>query len=260
MTRHQARRERREAERKAKKAEIKRNRALEQSLPHLPPEEEEFSAKLIAQANAARERVHRKIDLNPEIGFVSQRTAEPSKRAEINRANAQHSTGPRSPQGKATSSRNSLKHGLASGEIIIPGEDPAAFDALLHDLLEEHQPASPTEELLIKEMAQSYWLAQRALRFQNECFTETGVDEKRLALFLRYQTTHDRAFHKALSTLMKLQKSQKRERPSRGFVSHPDVESVHRGFVSQPAPSEWNPQPEQPAEYQRTGQHMTEAA
>ena len=245
MTRHQARRERREAERKAKKAEIKRNRALQQCLlePELPLQKE-FSPELIPEATVARGRLDRQPAPKPLTGFVSQTIAEPSRRAEINRANAQHSTGPNSAEGKVASSRNSLKHGLASGEVIIPGEDPAAFEALLHDLLEEHQPASPTEELLINEMAQCYWLAQRALRLQNECFTENGVDEKRLALFLRYQTTHDRAFHKALSTLTKLQ-SPKRERPSRGFVSQPHVETApHAGFVSQNAASEQNPEPE----------------
>ncbi len=135
-------------------------------------------------------------------------------RPEINRANAQHSTGPRSPEGKLASSRNSLKHGLASAQLIIPGEDPADFETLLSGLLDEHQPATPTEELLVRELAQSWWLAQRALRLQNECFTEKGVDEKRLSLFLRYQTTHERAFHKALNTLIRLKKDR-----TRGFVS-----------------------------------------
>jgi hypothetical protein len=56
-------------------------------------------------------------------------------------------------------------------------------------------------------MAQSWWLSQRALRLQNACFAPEGIDEKRLALFLRYQTTHERAFHKALNTLIRLQRA-----------------------------------------------------
>jgi hypothetical protein len=153
-----------------------------------------------------------------------------------NRANAQLSTGPRSITGKLASSRNSLQHGLASGPVIIPGEDPAEFDSLLNDLLAEYHPATTTEELLIQEMAQSFWLSQRALRLQNGCFTENGVDEKRLALFLRYQTTHDRAFHKALTTLRKLQKERARESQS-GFVSHAAARSTPDiGFVSQSGP------------------------
>ena len=43
-------------------------------------------------------------------------------------------------------------------------------------------------------MAQSYWLEQRAIRLHNDCFTAEGIDERRLSLFLRYQTTYNRAF------------------------------------------------------------------
>jgi hypothetical protein len=165
------------------------------------------------------------------LGAGSQRD-----RAEINRENAAHSTGPRSITGKLASSRNSLQHGLASGTVLIPGEDPAEFESLLNDLLAEYHPATTTEELLIQEMAQSFWLSQRALRLQNDCFTENGVDEKRLALFLRYQTTHERAFHKALNTLRKLQKERLRDCKS-GFVSQSAARSAPDiGFVSQSGP------------------------
>jgi hypothetical protein len=134
------------------------------------------------------------------------------------------------------SSRNSTKHGLASGKLIIPGEDPAEFNSLLIALLNEHQPSGETEELLIQEMAQSHWLAQRAIRLQNTCFTEEGVNEKSLSLFLRYFTTHNRAFHKALADLQRLQKS--RRKTDGGFVSQnatnqsPDDEFVRQNDLS----------------------------
>ncbi len=67
------------------------------------------------------------------------------------------------------------------------------------------------------EMAESYWLMQRATRLQNACFTNGEVDCKQLALFLRYRTTYERAFHKALNTLIGLKKQ--RESASRHFVS-----------------------------------------
>lgn len=88
----------------------------------------------------------------------------------------------------------------------MPGEDLTEFQSLLNGLLEEHHPHSDTEQLLVCQMAQSWWLAQRALRLQNDCFTADGVNEKQLALFLRYQTTHQRAFDRALNTLIRLQK------------------------------------------------------
>lgn len=212
-----------------------------------PELEDEFPRELQIEANLFRDRIHANAGLKApngfvshgdakasatppadDAGFVSQNAPQSSKRAEINRLNAQYSTGPKSPEGKLASSRNSLKHGLASGQILIQDEDPSAFEELLHGLREEHQPASPTEELLVNEMAQSYWLAQRAIRFQNECFGENEIDEKRLALFLRYQTTYDRGFHKALTTLLKLKKER------RGFVSQSRALSQEQtGFVPQ---------------------------
>ncbi len=241
----QARRERREAERKAKKAETRRIKA---EGPAELPLEAEFSPELVTEANAVRERVHQRtrIPLSSEDGFVSQTAAASPNRAEINRANAQHATGPTSPSGKLASSRNSLKHGLASGTLLIPGEDPAAFESLLRGLLEEHQPAGTTEDLLVREMAQSFWLAQRAVGLQTGCFTADGVNEKSLALYLRYQTTQDRAFHKALNTLIRLKRNRIKVTrtvpavcvaPEPGFVSQSATSSHERGFVSQNDPA-----------------------
>jgi hypothetical protein len=50
-----------------------------------------------------------------------------------------------------------------------------------------------------------HWLRNRAELLQSNCFHDDGsIDEKRLALYLRYQTTHERAFHKCLNDLLKL--------------------------------------------------------
>jgi hypothetical protein len=77
-----------------------------------------------------------------------------------------------------------------------------------------------TEYLLVERMAQHHWLSQRALHLQNTCFNMDLTlceQEKLLALYLRYGTTHDRAFHKCLSDLLKLRAQKARE--ERGFES-----------------------------------------
>ena len=159
-------------------------------------------------------------------------------------------TGPRTPEGKAISSANSLKHGLASGRLIIPGEDRDDFGALLNDLVAEHAPATPTEEMLVQQMAQSWWLMHRALRIQNQAFMETWCDMKKLALFLRYQTTYERAFYRALNSLKKLQK-ERLAAPRVGathaapeFVSHNHLNQAPeptRGVGFQPATPAFRP-------------------
>lgn len=52
-----------------------------------------------------------------------------------NRLNAQRSTGPRTPAGKAKVSVNALRHGLTAREVILPNENPDDFDAFRAELL-----------------------------------------------------------------------------------------------------------------------------
>jgi len=62
-----------------------------------------------------------------------------------NRANAQRSTGPCTPAGKAVSARNSTRHGFRSQSVLLPGDDPAEYDALLAELREHFDPTDLTE-------------------------------------------------------------------------------------------------------------------
>ena len=48
-----------------------------------------------------------------------------------NRRNATRSTGPRTDAGKARSRLNGLKHGLRAQVLVLPDEDPAAFQERL---------------------------------------------------------------------------------------------------------------------------------
>jgi hypothetical protein len=136
-------------------------------------------------------------------------TSEMSTSAQIvaNRANAEWSTGPRTDEGKAASSRNRVSHGLTGEFRVLPSELQSEYDALLAAFREEHQPTTPTETALVEGLAQHQWLRKRALRLESSCFdVVTGQidDEKRLALCLRYQSTHERGFHKCLNALLKL--------------------------------------------------------
>jgi hypothetical protein len=63
-----------------------------------------------------------------------------AKQAAANRRNAAKSTGPRTKSGKARSRRNALKHGLSAEQVVMLGEDPAAFEALRDDLYNHYQP------------------------------------------------------------------------------------------------------------------------
>jgi hypothetical protein len=146
-----------------------------------------------------------------------------------NQENAQHSTGPKTETGKAASSLNNFQHGLTGTAFyFIHGEDPEQFDHVLTGLRSEHQPTTITESILVENMARAYWLSQRALRCQHACFSDASLtmeeQSRRLALFLRYQTTHDRAFRNALNDLLKLRSE--RRKAEIGFVSQKQKEAI----------------------------------
>jgi len=137
-------------------------------------------------------------------------------RLNANRANAQFSTGP-SPAGRAASSQNHTIHGLArhNGTFkLLATEDAAGFEALKQALAEEHQPSTPTEAILVNQMAECQWLADRALNLHATCFdSQSGqvADPKLFSLYLRYHTTHQRAFYKALNQLVKLRSERRKD-------------------------------------------------
>jgi hypothetical protein len=82
-------------------------------------------------------------------------------RTAVNRANSQHSTGPRSEAGKQRSALNALTHGLTARTAVLPSEDPAAFEQHHRQFLDEFRPATPTETQLVHELADTSWRLNR---------------------------------------------------------------------------------------------------
>jgi hypothetical protein len=125
---------------------------------------------------------------------------------DANQLNAQSSTGPTSEEGKQASSQNRTTHGLCHNHTcfyLLAGEDPQKYSELYTSLKEEHQPQTETERILVRHLAQHEWLRTRALRLQQTCFDANlqVKDNRQFGLYLRYQTTHERAFYKALKEL-----------------------------------------------------------
>ena len=130
-----------------------------------------------------------------------------------NRANAQLSSGPVTAEGKAVSCKNNFRHGFTGSFQVLTWENEAEFNTLHASLVTQHQPSLPFEIELVNKMAQHYWLARRAQLLQDLCFdseTATLYSGKELALYLRYQTTHDRAFHKCSDELRKLRNEKRK--------------------------------------------------
>jgi len=74
-----------------------------------------------------------------------------------NRANAQHSTGPSSPEGKLKSSHNALRTGLTGRTILLPTDDAAAYENFVEILKRKYQPYDAYEKHLAQSIADTEW-------------------------------------------------------------------------------------------------------
>ena len=131
-------------------------------------------------------------------------------RAAINRANSLHSTGPRTDPGKQRSSLNAIRHGLTARTAVLPTEDPAAYENHCQQLRDEYQPATPTEALLVRELADTAWRLNRIPLLETRLISGTDdlpiVDAHRLLQNLGIQAHRlSRQFQKTLATLRDLQ-------------------------------------------------------
>jgi hypothetical protein len=87
-----------------------------------------------------------------------------------NRINSALSTGPKTDDGKAASSRNATSHGLSAADPVLPHEDSNEFNALLERYKSENSPATAHEEFLVAQMAGARWKLDRVERIENLLF------------------------------------------------------------------------------------------
>jgi hypothetical protein len=92
-------------------------------------------------------------------------------RIEINRANAQHSTGPKTPEGKKQSSLNALRHGLTGQIVVMPAEDLQAYQQHLKSFTDEYQPTGATEANLVQALADTSWRLNRVAALETNLLT-----------------------------------------------------------------------------------------
>ena len=89
-------------------------------------------------------------------------TSERQKAA--NQANALHSTGPKTPGGKAVVRLNALRHGLLARDVVLPEEDADAFEDLFDQVRANFSPVGPIEEFLVNRVVNAMWRLHRLAR------------------------------------------------------------------------------------------------
>jgi len=75
-------------------------------------------------------------------------------------------TGPRTPAGKARSSRNAVKHGLRSCALVVPGEDVQDCESFLTETMGSLQPRGRAAEELAHQIAETMWMSRRFVSWQ----------------------------------------------------------------------------------------------
>lgn len=83
--------------------------------------------------------------------------------------------GPRSPEGKAITSRNALTHGLNSQLVVIEGEDADEFEALFQGLVDDFRPQGTTETLILHRVASLVWKQRRLDRFEHDQIQQAAL-------------------------------------------------------------------------------------
>jgi hypothetical protein len=180
----------------------------------------------------------------------------PNWRVVTNRANAEHSTGPKTPEGKAVASRNATKHSLTSKQVVIPGEDPAEYETHRGDLVAALKPANALESELVEELAASSWRLKRAHRIETAVLAEIAAGSpdpdaaiaksflerpKELDRLVRYMTSIERAYWRVFDKLEAIQCA-RREQEYQAAIEESYRQSLKQskqrpeqasGFVSQ---------------------------
>lgn len=183
--------------------------------------------------------------MDPRSASATEPKPPSKKQLAANRANAAHSTGPRTEAGKGRSRLNALKHGLLASEAANAGvEGEAARQAFesLSDRLENHyQPQGPVEEILVQKIAIATWRLKRAMQFEarnlygadrsvEEPFAQWSFEHKgrphpylqkmrdcglngaalpnphQLMLLLRYESAINRDLYRSMNELRKVRK------------------------------------------------------
>jgi len=175
------------------------------------------------------------------------------------------SHGPKTPEGKEISSRNSLTHGFTSKKtVVLAVENEDDFQEMLGHYAETYQPRSPVEKDLVHEMVACRWRMQRLRMIETalmdsemervlpggEVPADPGyqiafafrrlVDESRaISLASRYESRLHRIHERSHRTLRELQQSRVTPSVSAGASTAENQKS--RNEPTPPAPKDQQP-------------------
>jgi hypothetical protein len=132
--------------------------------------------------------------------------------AQANRRNAQHSTGPKTAEGKAAVRFNALTWGLRARSLMIRGDDPQEYQRLWNELEAEWRPQTHTERYYLDQMCTAQWLLVRVTASETRVYDRESQIKEQLALLDRVDARRarlERSFTTAMHELQRLQKERR---------------------------------------------------
>jgi hypothetical protein len=159
------------------------------------------------------------------------------KQLTANRANAQHSTGPKTEEGKQRSRLNASRHNLTGQVTAMTPEDRKAHDAFSAGLIKSMAPEGELELQLAQRVATDSWRLNRASAIEDNIFAlghfrgpnDLDIEQaelhaamtaartfsreaKTIELLTLYEQRLNRSIHKNMATLQALQAARKAEK------------------------------------------------
>jgi hypothetical protein len=174
-------------------------------------------------------------------------------RQAANQANAQHSTGPKTPQPNrdregAGSDARSRTHGFCSAEILIASEEKEEFDKMAEGYHYDLAPEGETQQTLFDEIVAAAWQLRRMRRMETEACSghesytailDDDVLQERLDRLARHKTRIERTFHRCLKEFKTIQN----ERYEQDTAFH-SMESLIAARAAQQNSERTQPEPE----------------
>jgi hypothetical protein len=130
---------------------------------------------------------------------------------QANCANAAHSTGPRTVDGKNASSQNARKHGLCSSKVVLREGEKEIFERRHAALHAELQPTGELETIFVDQIVICDWNMGRIGEMEAvyhaahpEAYSDVA-GHRELEILRRYRVNAERNFYRAFNELRKLQ-------------------------------------------------------
>ena len=146
------------------------------------------------------------------------------KQQEANLKNAQQSSGPKTPEGKAAIRFNALTYGLRTRATILERENAADYSQLWDELEADWQPQNRTERCYLETMVTSQWLLKRVAESESRVYESIAFGEERfkmLAYAAKQRAQLERSFRTAIADMKQSQKERQARQPQPAQTAQP---------------------------------------